>query len=119
MKLDDLDTDILLAILQSQEGCSTTTLAHQILNPASRYELKKADSKLRYRVKRLEKAGLLSKNGLRYSINEERVSLTPATLKLAIGAEVPMGIMLIVIPKDGEVRMRQIFFEENSQKSQD
>lgn len=101
------------------EKASTTKLAHKLLKPKDRYALKKADSKLRYRVEKLRKAGLLTKNGVEYMVNEERVSLQEAKLQLAIGAEVPMGMMLIVIPKDSEVWMKQIFFEEKRQENQD
>lgn len=118
MKVDDFDTDILLKLLQIEKA-STTKLAHELLKPEDRYELKKADSKIRYRLERLRKAGLLTRNGVDYKINEERVSLTEAKLHLAIGAEVPMGPMLVLIPKDGEVQMRQIFFEEERPKKPD
>ena len=118
MKLDDLDADILLALMEFKKA-STTKLAHELLKPKGRYALKKADSKLRYRVEKLKKAGLLTKNGVEYTVNGERVSLQEAKLQLAIGAEVPMGMMLIVIPKDSQVWMKQIFFEEKRQKNQD
>lgn len=108
LKFDDFDTDILLALIELKKA-STTKLAHKIINPETRYALKKADSKLRYRLKKLEEAALLTKNGVNYQINKGRVSLTEAKLHLAIGAEVPMGMMLVLIPKDGEVWMRQIF----------
>lgn len=118
MKIDDFDTDILLALLEIEKA-STTKLAHELLKPKDRYELKKADSKIRYRLERLRKAELLSKNGIEYKVNEKRVSLTEAKLHLAIGAELPMGMMLVVIPKGSEVQMRQIFFEQERQKNTD
>lgn len=118
MKIDDLDTDILLALLETEKA-STTKLAHELLKPQGRYELKTADSKIRYRLERLRKAQLLTKNGVEYKVNEKRVSLTEAKLHLAIGAEIPMGMMLVLIPKDSDVQMRQIFFEEKRPKNPD
>lgn len=117
MKLDEFDTDILLALIDCEQA-STTELAHLLIKPLERYELRKADSRLRYRTERLRKAKLLTKNGTKYKINEERVSLQEAKLSLAIGVEMDMGMMLVVIPKDGEVMMRQIEFHGNSQKNQ-
>lgn len=117
MKFDDLDTDILLALLKDTKQ-STTQLAHKLLNPGSRHDIKKADSKIRYHTEKLRKAGLLSKNGVEYSINKGRVTFSEAKLHLAIGAEIPMGVMLVIIPKDGDVQMRQIFPANNRPKNQ-
>lgn len=116
MKLDEFDTDILLVLIDCEQA-STTELAHRLIKPLGTYELRKADSRLRYRVERLRKAKLLTKNGTKYKINAERVSLQEAKLSLAIGVEMAMGMMLVVIPKDGEVMMRQIQLQENNQKN--
>lgn len=119
MKIDDFDTDILIALLELTEA-SSTALAHRLLNPQSRHETQTADSKIRYRLEKLRKGGLLEKNGVNYSVNCERVCLTPATLKLQeVDAEIPMGAMLVVIPLDGDVKMRQIIFEKSRQKTSD
>ena len=113
MKLTNLDTDILLAIMDLHSA-SSTTLAHRLLNPKLRYDTQKADTKIRYRLERMRKVELLEKNGVEYSVNKIRVSLQPATLKLAIGVELQMGMMLVVIPSDGDVQMKQISLEKNN-----
>jgi len=115
MKLTNLDTDLILALMELGGG-STTRLANALFNPEDEYELRKYDSKIRYRLERMRKKDLLKKNGVKYDLNVERVFLTPATLELDIGVKIAMGMMLVVYPKDDELIMRQLRFEETSKK---
>jgi len=107
MKLTNLDTDLILALMELGGG-STTRLANALFNPEDEYELRKYDSKIRYRLERMRKKDLLKKNGVKYDLNVERVFLTPATLELDIGVKIAMGMMLVVYPKDDELIMRQL-----------
>jgi len=113
MKITELDTDLLL-LLMEMKGGTTTALAKLLYNPEDDYELRKQDNKIRYRLERMRKKKLLTKNGVDYCINPERVFLTPATLELDIGVKVPMGMMLVVYPKDDELLMRQVSFPKNN-----
>lgn len=111
MKITNFDTDLILHLLR-EESASTTELAYLLFAPKDDYELRKFDSKIRYRLERMRKKEMLHKNGVKYKVNEERVFLSPASLRLVdIDVEMPMGTMLVVYPKDDEVMMRQISFE--------
>lgn len=111
MKLTNFDTDLLLALMKMKGG-STTDLAKALFNPADEYELRKHDNMIRYRLERMRGKDLLKKKGVKYSVNVERVFLTPATMHLAdIDVAVAMGTMLVVYPKDDTVMFRQISFE--------
>lgn len=111
MKITNFDTDLILHLLREEEA-STTELAYLLFAPKDDYELRKLDSKIRYRLERMRKQEMLHKNGVKYKVNEERVFLTPANLRLVdIDTEVGLGTMLVVFPKDDEIMMRQISFE--------
>ena len=97
-------------------GASTTFLAKALFNPKDNYELRKLDSKIRYRLERMKKKELLLKNGVKYEVNVERVFLTEADLRLDIGVAVSMGMMLVIYPKNDKIMMRQIAFEKNAKK---
>lgn len=108
MKVTNLDTDLILTLI-GLNGASTTELAKTLFQPKDDYELRKIDSKIRYRLERMRQKELLKKNGVAYSVNIERVFLTKAIMKLKdVDVEVPMGQMLVVYPKGGEIMMRQI-----------
>jgi hypothetical protein len=113
LKVTNLDTDILLALIANSDkgGWSTTDLAKALFNCSTDYELRKRDNSIRYRVERMRKKDLLKKNGVRYTVNEGRVFLTRACMHLEeISVDVSMGQMLVVYPRGGEVMMRQITF---------
>lgn len=112
MKLTELDTDLLLSLMDINGG-TTTDLAKKIYDAEDNYELRKQDNRIRYRLERMREKDLLIKNGSEYKVNKERVFLTPANLELDIGAKIPMGMMLVVHPEDDELLMRQISFEGN------
>lgn len=112
MKITNLDTDLILALMEVN-GASTTDLAKKLFTPKDDYELRKVDSKIRYRLERMRKKELLSKNGVEYQVNVERVFLTDSFLHLDIGVDVAMGMMLVVYPKDDNLMMRQISFQKN------
>ena len=111
MKLTNFDTDLILALMELN-GATTTQLAHQLLDPKDDYELRKDDSKIRYRLQRMEKGELLKRESVKYIINVERVFLTKAAMHLDIGVDISMGYMLVVYPKDEDLIMRQISFEQ-------
>ena len=111
MKITNLDTDLLLLLMETG-GASTTFLAKALFNPKDDYELRRIDSKIRYRLERMKKKELLLKNETKYEVNVERVFLTKATLCLDIDVAMSMGMMLVVYPKDDTLMMRQISFEE-------
>ena len=117
MKISDFDTDLLLALMELH-GASTTKLAHILFKPIDDYELRKQDSKVRYRLERMVKQELLKKNGAKYVVNVERVFLTDSAMHLGIGVDVPMGLMLVAYPKDGPLWMRQITLEKRRQISE-
>lgn len=113
MKITNFDTDLILALMDMKGGGSTTDLAKALFKPKDEYELRKRDNKIRYRLERMRKKGLLQKNGVTYKVNVERVFLTPAALHLAeIDVAVNMGMMLVVYPKDDKIMMRQITYEK-------
>lgn len=108
MKLDDFETDIILAVMRLEKA-STWALAQEMFTPKNRDELKRADQKIRYHTKKMLKDGILIKHSTEYSVNRTRVNLTNARLSLDIGTDIPLGTMLIVLPKDdGDIWMRAI-----------
>ncbi|OYD16971.1 hypothetical protein CH330_01495 [candidate division WOR-3 bacterium JGI_Cruoil_03_51_56] len=108
MKITNLDTDLLLYLI-TERGATTTELAKLMFAPINDYELRKHDSKIRYRLERMRKKELLHKNGVKYTVNEERVFLTQASMFLEdIEVALPMGKMLVVYPKDDEIMMRTL-----------
>lgn len=108
MNITNLDTDLLITLIDIGEA-TTTDLAKALFQPKDDYELRKYDNKIRYRLERMRKKELLFKLETHYGINIDRVFLTPATLRLVdIKANVPMGVMLVVYPKGGEIMMRQV-----------
>lgn len=109
MKLTNLDTDLVLSLMETG-GASTTDLAKKIYDPRDDYELRKKDSLIRYRLERMRNRDLLTKNGVKYGVNVERVFLTDAALHLDIGVDVAIGMILVVYPKDDNLIMRQISF---------
>lgn len=111
MKITNLDTDLILVLMET-DGGSTTDLAKALFDPSDEYELRKHDNKIRYRLERMRKKELLTKNEVRYKVNVERVFLTRATMQLDIGVDLPMGMVLVVYPKGDEVMMRQVSFEQ-------
>lgn len=107
MDFDDLDSDLVLALMELK-AASSTELAHKLYNPRALYDLRKQDAKLRYRLKKLEKDEILTKNGTKYQINVERCFLTGANVELLIGSKLPIGTVLVLIPKNGDVSLRQV-----------
>lgn len=115
MRITNLDTDLILALMEMGGG-STTDLAKKLFKPQDDYELRKHDNRIRYRLERMRKKEMLSKNGVRYEVNVERVFLTEAAIHLDIGVDVPMGMILVVYPKGDKIMMRQIAFEDLPKK---
>lgn len=114
MKITNLDTDIILELIRT-EGATTTELAYVVAVIKDEYELRKVDSKIRYRLQRMLKKEMVKKDGTKYSVNEERVFLTEASMHLHdIKVDVPMGMMLVAYPKDETIMMRTISVEQNS-----
>lgn len=111
MKITNLDTDLLLTLMEMKRG-TTTDLAKALFNPEDHHELRKHDNKIRYRLERMRKKNLLKKKGVAYEVNIERVFLTKASMILEdIEVGVSMGMMLVIYPKGDELTMRQISFE--------
>lgn len=115
MRITNLDTDLILALME-MDGGSTTDLAKKLFSPNDDYELRKHDSKIRYRLERMRQKELLTKNGVIYKVNVERVFTTPAAMHLGIGVDIPLGVMLVVYPKDDQIMMRQIGSNATSKK---
>ena len=111
MNITDLDTDLILALMELGGG-TTTELAKSLFTYEDEYKLKKDENKIRYRLNRMLKKDLLEKNSNNYKVNAERVFLTDAVLQLGIGVDISMGMMLMVYPKGEDLLMRQISFEE-------
>ena len=112
MKITNFDTDILLALISEGEA-TTTSLAKWLVRPRDDYDLRKADSKIRYRLERMLEKDMVRKQGKMYVVNEERVFLTSAAMHLhEIEVDVPMGQMLVVYPKGGRIMMRTISVEQ-------
>lgn len=111
MKIDDLDTDLILYLME-MDGGTTTDLAKRLVEDGGDYELKKVENMIRYRLDKMRDKDLLLKEGYEYRVNVERVFLTDAVMQLGIGVDVTMGMMLVVYPRDDALLMRQISFEE-------
>lgn len=111
MDITDLDTDIILYLMELGGG-TTTELAKAIFPYEDEYKLKKDENKIRYRLNRMLDKGLLERNSYSYKVNAERVFLTDAVLQLGIGVDVSMGMILVIYPEGEELLMRQISFEE-------
>jgi len=112
MKLTNLDTDLILSLMEMGGG-STTDLAKALFKPKDDYELRNLDNKIRYRMERMRAKELLSKDGVKYKVNVQRVFLTKAAMHLDIGVDVSMGMMLVIYPKGDTIMMRQIAFQGN------
>jgi hypothetical protein len=118
LKITDFDTDLLLNLIVLG-GASTTDLAKLLFNPSGEYELRKHDNIIRYRLERMRKKSLLCKNGVKYSVNEERVFLTEAAMHLFdVDVDVPMGQMLVAYPKGDKILMRTIAVERTVKNSE-
>lgn len=111
MNITNLDTDLILFLMELGGG-TTTDLAKALSNCKDDYEVKKKENKIRYRLDRMLEKDLLKKNGYDYSVNVERVFLTDAVIQLGIDVDVPLGMMLIIYPRDETLLMRQISFDE-------
>ena len=111
MIITELDTDLILSLMELGGG-TTTELAKSLFPCKDEYQLKKDENKIRYRLNRMQRKGLLERNGYIYKINVERVFLTDSVLQLGIGIDVPMGMILVIYPEGETLLMRQISFEE-------
>ena len=121
MKITNFDTDIILALIdldmRKRGGGTTTDLAKLLFSPEDDYELRKRDSAIRYRLERLRKKDIVTKdNGnSKYQVNPERVFLTRAAMHLEdMHVDLGMGHMLVIYPKNDDVMMRQISFKNSS-----
>jgi len=93
-------------------GGTTTELAKALFPFIDEYKLKKDENKIRYRLNRMLKKGLLERNSYNYKVNAERIFLTDSVLQLGIGIDISMGMILVIYPEGEELLMRQISFEE-------
>jgi hypothetical protein len=80
------------------KGATTTRLAHSIFHPVDDYELRKSDSRIRYRLRRLAKAGLVRAMGSVWCPVEERAYFTRGRVVLDYGPQQLEGIFLVVTP---------------------
>lgn len=67
--MDDFDVAIIRFIIREKHA-TTSDLAKGLLSPKDRFALRSADSKLQYRLRRLLKQGVVSKDGRQYKLSE-------------------------------------------------
>jgi DNA-binding Lrp family transcriptional regulator len=102
IELDDIDIGI-LAFLTDMPDKTTFDIAKALFKPP--YNLRKLDSFIRYRVKRLIEEGVLKQmkreRKLHYAVDEGKVFFGEGVLKMNGVGEVDMGYF-VVVKKEGE-----------------
>jgi hypothetical protein len=109
--LDDVDFKILRLFWTNQERSMTTTaLAKVLYCPANDYDLRKKDSLVRYRLRRLEDAGFLNRVELNerscYTFDADKFFCCDSAVLLLPTKEKLVLKNVVVARTNGEITMK-------------